>query len=57
MTAGAVYSFFTEKPEILGLKTETLRTTYGFAIGSIFSGVIGTGFYPVMGNRALALTK
>jgi ferredoxin-type protein NapH len=51
MTAGALYSFFTQETEILGLKTETLRTTYGFLIGSIFSGVIGTGFYPVMGNR------
>ena len=24
---------------------------YGFLIGSIFSGVIGTGFYPILGNR------
>ena len=32
-------------------KSETLRTTYGFLIGSIFSGVIGTGFYPIFGNR------
>lgn len=24
---------------------------YGFAIGSIFAGVVGTGFYPLMGNR------
>jgi len=29
-----------------------LRTFYGFGIGSIFSGVIGTGFYPILGNRA-----
>jgi len=28
-----------------------LRSTYGFLIGSIFSGVIGTGFYPIFGNR------
>ncbi len=28
-----------------------IRTVYGFMIGSIFSGVIGTGFYPFMGNR------
>jgi len=28
-----------------------LRTFYGFGIGSIFSGVIGTGFYPILGNR------
>lgn len=28
-----------------------IRGVYGFAIGSIFAGVVGTGFYPVMGNR------
>jgi len=32
-------------------KSETLRKSYGFLIGSIFSGVIGTGFYPIFGNR------
>jgi len=30
---------------------ETIRSTYAFLIGSIFSGVIGTGFYPIFGNR------
>ncbi len=30
---------------------ETLRQSYGFLIGAIFSGVIGTGFYPIFGNR------
>ena len=29
-----------------------LRSFYGFGIGSIFSGVIGTGFYPILGNRS-----
>lgn len=33
------------------LEKSTLRTGYGFLIGSIFSGVIGTGFYPILGNR------
>ena len=33
-------------------EAETLRSTYGFLIGSVFSGVIGTGFYPILGNRA-----
>ena len=28
-----------------------LRSTYGFLIGSIFSGVIGVGFYPIFGSR------
>jgi len=32
-------------------KSESLRKTYGFLIGSIFSGVVGTGFYPILGNR------
>lgn len=32
-------------------EAEGLRSSYGFLIGSIFSGVIGTGFYPIFGNR------
>ena len=38
--------------EIFFIKSGTLRSTYGVYIGSIFSGVIGTGFYPILGNRA-----
>ncbi|MGI9545730.1 MAG: 4Fe-4S binding protein [Flavobacteriaceae bacterium] len=37
--------------QIFLFKSETLRKSYGFLIGSIFSGVIGTGFYPIFGNR------
>lgn len=33
-------------------KAGSLRKSYSFLIGSIFSGVIGTGFYPIFGNRA-----
>lgn len=32
-------------------KAGALRSAYGIYIGSIFSGVIGTGFYPILGNR------
>ncbi len=32
-------------------KSGTLRKSYSFLIGSVFSGVIGTGFYPIFGNR------
>ena len=32
-------------------KAETLRKTYAFLIGAIFSGVIGVGFYPIFGSR------
>ena len=28
-----------------------LRKTYGFLIGAAFSGVVGVGFYPLMGSR------
>lgn len=43
--------FFSGDGNIFLFKSETLRKTYGFLIGSIFSGVIGTGFYPIFGNR------
>ncbi|GAA0872413.1 hypothetical protein GCM10009117_15600 [Gangjinia marincola] len=33
------------------IKSGTLRSAYGVYIGSLFSGVIGTGFYPILGNR------
>lgn len=52
MTAGVLYNFITGTNSIFGIDTYTyLRKPYGFFVGSIFSGVIGTGFYPLMGNR------
>jgi polyferredoxin len=45
--------YFTGTNEyIFFIKSSTLKTAYGFYIGSIFSGVIGTGFYPILGNRS-----
>ena len=32
-------------------KASHVKSAYGFLIGNIFSGVIGTGFYPILGNR------
>lgn len=37
--------------EVFFIKGSALRSAYGLFIGSIFSGVIGTGFYPILGNR------
>ncbi len=52
MTGAVLYNFITGTNAIFGIDTYTyLRKPYGFLIGSIFSGVIGTGFYPFMGNR------
>lgn len=35
----------------LGINAYAINEWYGFFIGSIFAGVIGTGFYPILGNR------
>lgn len=51
MTGITLYSFFSGEKSILGIQTYDIQSSYGFWIGSIFSGVIGTGFYPIMGNR------
>jgi len=40
------------KDVLLGMSAYNIREWYGFLIGSIFAGVIGTGFYPILGNRA-----
>jgi ferredoxin-type protein NapH len=36
---------------LLGGLSNSLAQAYGFFIGAIFSGVIGVGFYPLMGSR------
>jgi Pyruvate/2-oxoacid:ferredoxin oxidoreductase delta subunit len=50
-TAAVLYTYFTDSYSLLGLSTEDIKKTYGFMISSMFAGVIGTGFYPLMGNR------
>lgn len=39
------------KEYLFGFSAYDVRELYGFLIGSIFAGVIGTGFYPIFGNR------
>lgn len=39
------------KEILFGISAFDIRSWYGFLIGSIFAGVIGTGFYPIFGNR------
>ena len=50
-TAMVIYTYFSEKSSILFLDSYKLRSFYGFYIGGIFSGVIGVGFYPLLGSR------
>ena len=51
MTLVTLYAFISGNNTVLGIDSYTVQKTYGFLIGSIFSGVIGTGFYPIFGNR------
>ncbi|MFT4760372.1 MAG: polyferredoxin [Paraglaciecola sp.] len=51
MTAMTLYTYFTGNYQVLGFNSDTVRNWYGFLIGAGFSGVVGTGFYPLMGNR------
>ncbi len=51
MTAGVLYTYFTKSSWFLFFDTYVLREVYGVVIGAGFAGVVGTGFYPLMGNR------
>jgi len=51
MTVATLYSFFTGHSGLMGIRTQSIQNTYSFLIGAIFAGVIGTGFYPIFGNR------
>lgn len=45
------FHIFSDSQHVFLIKSESLRKSYSFLIGSIFSGVIGTGFYPIFGSR------
>lgn len=51
MTAVVIASLSLPGNKILGLPAGILQGIYGFLVGSVLAGVIGTGFYPIMGNR------
>lgn len=44
-------NYLTGNANALFIDFYTLRNWYGFFIGAAFSGVIGVGFYPLMGSR------
>jgi len=37
--------------KVLGGLSQSFSSAYGFLIGAIFSGIVGVGFYPIMGSR------
>ncbi len=51
MTLLVLYTYFTGQRQVLFLNSDVVRSWYGFLIGAGFAGVVGTGFYPLMGNR------
>ncbi|MCX2740324.1 4Fe-4S binding protein [Pontibacter anaerobius] len=50
ITILTIANYFTEFA-LLRQSTDVLHQWYGFLIGAAFAGVVGVGFYPLMGNR------
>lgn len=51
VTTGLLWVNSATSGAILGGLTGSLSRVYGFLIGAVFAGVIGVGFYPLMGSR------
>ena len=51
MTLVVLYCYFTGAQDLLGIEAKWIKNTYSLLIGAWFAGVIGTGFYPIFGNR------
>ncbi|MEM7575058.1 MAG: 4Fe-4S dicluster domain-containing protein [Bacteroidota bacterium] len=51
LVAGLAYRLSAGGDSLLWIDNGSSRKWYGFLIGAGFSGVVGTGFYPLMGNR------
>ena len=51
MTVVTLYCYFSGASSFIGIKSQWIKDTYSFLIGAWFAGVIGTGFYPIFGNR------
>lgn len=45
------YSHLAGVEEPIALSSKSIKKVYGFLIGAAFAGVIGVGFYPLLGNR------
>jgi ferredoxin-type protein NapH len=51
LTTGLLWIGAWSGPGAMQSAATGLKQFYGFAIGMVFSGVVGTGFYPIMGTR------
>lgn len=46
-----LYTYYTPSQPLFLNQSWKINKAYGFLIGAVFSGVIGTGFYPIFGSR------
>lgn len=51
MTVWVLYTSISGDSVLLGINSYSVRSTYGFFIGFVFAGAVGTGLYPILGNR------
>jgi len=51
ITTIALWTNSMTESAVLGQFSASLSSFYGFTIGALFSGVIGVGFYPILGSR------
>ncbi len=51
VTTGLLWVNASTQGAILGGLTGTFSQWYGFLIGLVFAGVVGVGFYPILGSR------
>ena len=51
MTLMVIYGYFTGSGNFLFIPIQPVKSAYGFLIGAAFSGVVGVGFYPLLGSR------
>ena len=51
MIVSMLLSYLGNESQAFGVNSNTIKKGYGFFIGAIFSGIVGVGFYPLLGNR------
>jgi len=44
-------AYINDIKNVFYIESRTIKKFYGFFVGAAFSGVIGVGFYPILGNR------
>ena len=51
LAVSMLISYYSNSSQAFGINSKTIKKGYGFFIGAIFSGIVGVGFYPLLGNR------